>query len=233
MITTCFTLVLVVHAIVVMFWFDPFLMIFSTEKSLNQIKASVMDKKGICPDHCADDNESVQAVPSNLTEAAQPVISRILYRLLHEMRRVFLESEPTKLLLDGQAVISTNQYFVAKEVSFSEGFNNMVELLTQMAESSSALQDVMTNVLVSKLASVERAEAEEIRKKLDEVNVEMDSRLVDTAEAWENRSVQHQIKFSDSESFTLLDEFAFWQGRLHHPDQINQFFLHLGCTTFS
>ena len=46
---------------------------------------------------------------------------------------------------------------------------------------------------------------------------------------WESReALSHQLHFSRcADSITLLDEFAFWQGRLHHPDHINQLFLHL------
>merc|ERR1719494_338175 len=90
---------------------------------------------------------------------------------------------------------------------------------------SSALQDVMTTALVTSLNEAEQGFGDNtLHEELDEVNA-----LIKAQMPWESReALSHQLHFARcADSITLLDEFAFWQGRLHHPEHINQLFLHL------
>ena len=84
----------------------------------------------------------------------------------------------------------------------------------------SALQDVMTTALAASLTKAESSFDNdhtvmhaESREELDEINAMISAQM-----PWESRhALSHQLKFSDTDNITLLDEFAFWQGRLHHP----------------
>ena len=96
-----------------------------------------MAADGICPDHSEDVNEPVVSVPSSLVEPAQPVISHVLYRLLYEMRRKFLESESIQRIKMDDDLDEPFEKFESAEVGMGDGFNEMVELLTHMAMSSS------------------------------------------------------------------------------------------------
>ena len=149
--------------------------------------SSVMAAPGICPDHSevdsTDEPNERSRVPSQLVAPAQPVITRVLYRLLYEMRRKFLASHAIRRIRAAEEDMDNpRSMFETAELGMGEGFNQMVELLTHMAMNSSALQDVMTTALVASLNEAEKGFGdntlhEESREELDEVNALIKVRL--------------------------------------------------------
>ena len=178
-----------------------------------------------------DSVKAIPNVPSHLTTPAEPILVRILYRLLYEIRELFLTSDPVRQFINPENEDNsiTTIVIIKNQPKFPDGFDAMMDFLTSLASCSSAMQDIISAILIRSTISIENEICEEkvqqayreSRSKLDMIHRQIDAEI-----PWEYRGCMRSLKWK-SENLTLLEEFSYWQGRLHYPENINQLFLHL------
>lgn len=130
-------------------------------------------------------------------------------------------------------LININETYFNREPEFDQGFSLLIDFLIQLIQIGSTIQDVVVSVLFQSIADFESCE----RPEMNHDNLETFRRT--KAYVYEKLKVLNSflqeddekctaaLKFDLCSSSTVLEEFAFWLSRMHFPDTLNNFLLHL------
>ncbi|CAG5089665.1 Oidioi.mRNA.OKI2018_I69.PAR.g12296.t1.cds [Oikopleura dioica] len=120
-----------------------------------------------------------------------------------------------------------------REPEFNAGFSLLVDFLIQLIQIGTTLQDVVVSVLFQSLADFESCERPEMNHENQEIFRRTRDYVYEKLRALNNyvheddEKCTAALRFDLSSSSTVLEEFAFWLSRMHFPDTLNNFLLHL------
>ena len=105
---------------------------------------------------------------------------------------------------------------IRSQPDFAEGFNSMLELLTNLASTSSAMQDLISAILIRPIQTIEFETSSESsleiyrksREQLEQVHQLMNMNISQEL----RDAIGGPDKLWSDDKKSLLDEFAFWQG---------------------
>lgn len=120
-----------------------------------------------------------------------------------------------------------------EQPEFSGGFTEMVEFLTDLVQTGTAMQDLVAEILKEKIQDFEnnennepnKSEFRKTREQVELIHAKHNAKILERSD----RDIfgAEDLKSKIDENSSVLEEFVFWLSRLHYPDVMNHFFLHL------